>query len=253
MRRGQDAKEAARGNLVVIPAHNEEETIREVVTRALRHADVSVTDDGSGDGTAAILKAIKNECRRGKHSHALNVVTHPRATHIPLGIQDGLKFGVSKNYRFIVTMDAGLSHDPDALPEFLEHDPSIDVVIGSRENPENVPLYRKMISRMGAMVVNYSLTSSYLDLFGPGIKDCTSGYRRYSARAAALIAGERLESRAFDFHMEALALCVRAGMSAAEIPIHYVFSNSSFNRKVLSQAMRFGMHLIATKHRASVN
>lgn len=253
MKRGKGPKRAARRCLVVIPAHNEEETIREVVTRALRFADVSVTDDGSRDATPSILKAIQSECARGRHDHALNIITHPRATHIPLGIQDGLKFGVSRNYEFIVTMDAGLSHDPDALPDFLEHDSTIDVVIGSRKNPENVPLYRKVISRMGAMVVNYSLTGSYLDLFGPGIKDCTSGYRRYSARAASLIAGARLESKSFDFHMEALALCVRGGMSAAEIPIHYVFSNSSFNRRVLAQAIRFGMHLIATKHRASAN
>jgi dolichol-phosphate mannosyltransferase len=253
MRRGKGPKQDARKNLVVIPAHNEEETIREVVTRALRHADVSVTDDGSRDATPSILKAIQRECAKGKHAHMLNIITRPQATHIPRGIQDGLIFGSSRNYDFIVTMDAGLSHDPDALPEFLEYDSTIDVVIGSRKNPENVPLYRKAISRMGAMVVNYSLTGSYLHLLGPGIRDCTSGYRRYSARAASLIAGARLESKSFDFHMEALALCVRAGMSTAEIPIHYVFSNSSFNRRVLAQAIRFGMHLIATKRRVSVN
>jgi dolichol-phosphate mannosyltransferase len=82
---------------------------------------------------------------------------------------------------------------------------------------------------------------------GPGIKDCTSGYRRYSQKACALIANARLQSKAFDFHMEALALCYRAGMNVAEIPIHYVFSNSSFNKKVLMQAIKFGLHLLASK------
>ena len=69
-------------NIVIIPAHNEEATIYEVVARSLKHADVSVTDDGSRDKTADILKTIQAECSQGKHSHKLNVITHPVATHI---------------------------------------------------------------------------------------------------------------------------------------------------------------------------
>lgn len=234
-------------NIVIIPAHNEEATIYEVVARSLKHADVSVTDDGSRDKTADILKTIQAECSQGKHSHKLNVITHPVATHIPRGLQDGLIFAMNSNYEFIVTMDAGLSHDPDALPEFFNYNRNIDVLIGSRGKTQNVPFYRKAVSAMARRVVNYSLTSSYFDLLGPCIRDCTSGYRRYSKIACALIANAELKSKAFDFHMEALALCYRAGMKVEEIPIHYVFSNSSFNNKVLTQAMKFGLHLIVTK------
>ena len=53
--------------LVIIPAHNEEETIYEVVTGALKYADVSVTDDGSTDRTPDILKKILIEkAKKGK-------------------------------------------------------------------------------------------------------------------------------------------------------------------------------------------
>jgi dolichol-phosphate mannosyltransferase len=234
-------------DLVVIPAHNEEETIYEVVIRSLKHADVSVTDDGSLDKTAYILKVIDAECNQGKHSHRLNIITHPVATHIPKGLQDGFIFGMNANYDFIVTMDAGLSHDPDALPDFLNYNPNIDVVIGTRGKTKNVPFHRKVVSALAKRVVNYALTDSYFDLSGPGIKDCTSGYRRFSKRACALIAKTKLKSKAFDFHMEALALCYRAGMKVEEIPINYVFSNSSFNNKVLKQAIKFGIHLMSTK------
>ncbi|HRS79594.1 MAG TPA: glycosyltransferase [Spirochaetota bacterium] len=234
--------------LVVIPARNEQDTIREVVIRALRHADVSVTDDGSTDTTPKILAQIIAESKRGAHPHRLSVITHVKSTHIPLGIQDGLKFGVENGYDFIITMDAGLSHDPDALPGFIGADRAIDVVIGSRSKTENVPLYRKAISRMGALVVNYAISPSYFAIRRPFIRDCTSGYRRYSLRAARTIADAALRSRSFDFHMEALSLCARAGMSITEIPIHYVFSSSSFNSRVLRQAIRFALGLIATKH-----
>ncbi|MCB1175645.1 MAG: glycosyltransferase family 2 protein [Leptospiraceae bacterium] len=235
--------------LVVIPAHNEAETIAEVVERTLAYADVSVTDDGSRDSTPAILERLLKESDQGRFAHKLHVITHPRATHIPQGIQDGMRYATGKSYDWVITMDAGLSHDPDALPAFLAADARWDVVIGSRQKVENVPAYRRLISWMAARVVNYALSPGYFNLFGPGLRDCTSGYRRYSARAARLIARSQLESRAFDFHMEALALCCRQQMKATEIPIHYVFSNSSFNSRVLKQAMRFGLHLIATKSR----
>jgi dolichol-phosphate mannosyltransferase len=239
-------------NLVIVPAHNEEETIYEVVTRSLKHADVSVTDDGSRDKTAEILKSIQLECNQGKRSNKLNIITHPQATHIPVGIQDGLIFAITSDYDLIVTMDAGLSHDPDDLPRFFNYNPNVDVVIGSRTKTQYVPFYRKVISVMARMVVNFSLTGSYFDILGPGIKDCTSGYRRYSKRACELIAKTKLKSKAFDFHMEALALCYRAGMNVEEIPITYVFSNSSLNSKVLIQAIKFGMQLISTKKRSSI-
>lgn len=237
-------------NLVVIPARNEEQTIYEVVTRSLGYADVSVTDDGSNDKTHEILMSILAECDLGKHANRLNIITHPVATHIPRALQDGSIFAMSSNYDFIVTMDAGLSHDPDDLPGFFNCSPDIDVVIGSRRETQSVPLYRKAISTMAKLVVNYSLTSSYLDILGPGIKDCTSGYRRYSKRAYELIAQTDLKSKSFDFHMEALALCFRAGMKVEEIPITYIFSNSSLNRKVFIQAIKFGLHLISTKNRS---
>jgi dolichol-phosphate mannosyltransferase len=236
-------------NLVVIPAHNEEETIYEVVARALKYADVSVTDDGSRDRTASILKSIQSECAEKRHPNKLNVITHPQATHIPKAIQDGLRFSAASRYDFVVTMDAGLSHDPDALPEFFNHDKTVDVVIGSRTKTQNVPAYRKAVSAMARMVVNYALSGSYFDFLGPGIKDCTSGYRRYSRRAADCVARTELRSKAFDFHMEALSLCYRAGMKVEEIPIHYVFSNSSFTNKVLKQAVKFGINLLVTKGR----
>jgi dolichol-phosphate mannosyltransferase len=234
-------------NLVIIPAYNEEETIDKVVTRALKYADVSVTDDGSQDHTSDILHNIRQDCNTEKLSNLLNIITHPKSTHIPQGIQDGFIFGIKRGYEFFVTMDAGLSHDPEVLPNFFQFDPTIDVVIGSRKDTRNVPLHRKTITKLAALIVNYSLTESYFKFPALKIRDCTSGFRRYSRRAAELIATSKLRSKAFDFHMEALALCMRNGMSAMEMPITYVFSNSSFNRKVLLQGIEFGLHLLYTK------
>lgn len=138
-------------------------------------------------------------------------------------------------------MDAGLSHDPSKLPEFLQT--HADLVIGSRVTTDGVPLYRKLISFFAAKVMNYCISPSRFDIFGYGLKDCTSGYRKYSKRAFTWIAEAKLESVAFDFHMEALWIVSKNYGTIREIGIHYVFSNSSFNRRVLKQAIRFAFKL----------
>lgn len=79
-------------HLVVIPAYNEEETIREVVERALEYSDVLVVDDASKDQTPEILKTMIR-----KHPKKLFTIRHEKNTHIPGGIQDGMKFAVEKN------------------------------------------------------------------------------------------------------------------------------------------------------------
>ncbi len=232
--------------LIVIPAKNEEKTIREVVINALKFGDVSVTDDASADDTPAILKDIQNSGLRKKNKNKLNIITHRTSTHIPQAIQDGMRYGISKGHDFIVTMDAGLSHDPNALPEFFNYGPAIDIVIGARERAKNTPFYRKALSRLASLIVNYSLSGSTISS-ASGIKDCTSGFRRYSMKAAKKIAEFNLRSKAFDFNMEALAICVRDGMSFAEIPIAYTFTNSSFNLRVLLLAVKYGLYLLLTR------
>lgn len=228
--------------LIVIPAYNEADTIEEVVTGALQYSDVCVVDDASKDSTPEILKSIQEKST----GHSLHVIRHEKNTHIPGGIQDGMKYALSQDYDYVITMDAGMSHLPYDLPAFLEAG-AFDVVIGRRHEVENVPLYRKAISWKAARIMNYCLTDNLFDLKGPGIKDCTSGFRRYSKKIYSKIAEAKLESKSFDFHMEALHIAVKNGASQKEIPITYKFSNSSFNRRVLFQAMFFARHLYRKK------
>ncbi|MCB1167451.1 MAG: glycosyltransferase [Leptospiraceae bacterium] len=230
--------------LIVIPAYNEEGTIEEVVRGALEYCDVCVVDDASRDNTPNILAAIQKEILPG--GHTLHIIRHESNTHIPGGIQDGMKLAVEKNYDYVITMDAGMSHLPSDLPLFMEAG-DLDLVIGRRHQVENVPLYRRIISWKAARIMNYCLSDGLLDIKGPGIQDCTSGYRRYSRRIFEIIASAKLESRAFDFHMESLYLAVRNGASHKEVPITYKFSTSSFNRRVLLQAMVFARHLYRKK------
>lgn len=224
--------------LIVIPCYNEEATIEEVVTGAVAFADVMVVDDASKDKTPEKIQKLQK-----KFPKKFFTIRHEKNTHIPGGIKDGMSFALKNNYDFVLTMDAGLSHRIEDLPLFL-NETEYDLVIGSRATKVNVPFFRKVISFLASVLMNYAIAKKGLGL---GIKDCTSGYRMYSKRIYSKIVSTNLESKAFDFHMEALAIAISNDASFKEVPITYIFSNSSFNSKVLKLALSFAWKLIQRK------
>ncbi|HEX4886157.1 MAG TPA: glycosyltransferase [Casimicrobiaceae bacterium] len=212
--------------LVVIPAYNEEGNIEEVVRGAQAHFDVCVVDDNSRDGTPRILASIEG----------VHVIRHERNTHIAGAILDGMRHALAAGYDYAITMDAGLSHDPDELPRFAQAD-SADLVIGTRlpGTERNKSVYRKALSRTGALLMNAILPPARGER-PRRIRDCTSGYRRYSRRAMELLTNAPLRSRAFDFLLESLAVIARAGLTIREVPISYRFTGSSLDRRVVLEA-----------------
>jgi dolichol-phosphate mannosyltransferase len=213
--------------LVVVPAYNEAETIEEVARRASRHADVCVVDDASTDGTAERVAGLP-------HVH---VIRHASNTHIAGAILDGFRHARAHGYSCCVTMDAGLSHDPDAVPVFQAR-ADADLVVGWRARREGVPLLRAGLSRVANWLTNLALERRLLPWGGAGLRDCTSGFRLYSRRAYELLLAAPLRCRAFDFHIESLALVYRAGMRIEEVPITYRFTNSSLRRDIVVEALR---------------
>ncbi|UCE87715.1 MAG: glycosyltransferase family 2 protein [Deltaproteobacteria bacterium] len=226
--------------LVVIPAYNEAATIEQVAIEAQRHADVCVVDDGSTDATPEILARLDG----------VHVIRHERNTHIAGAILDGMRYADASGYDHVITMDAGMSHDPAAIPSFLARREA-DLVIGCREHPENVPWYRRLLSRVATFLLNLMVERRFVPWGGARLRDATSGYRMYSRAAVQLLLGAPLRSRAFDFHLEALCHVYRAGLVIAEIPITYVFSNSSLRWKIVEEAARTCAHLWARPARRS--
>jgi dolichol-phosphate mannosyltransferase len=213
--------------LVIIPAYNEAATIDEVVVRSLAHADVCVVDDCSTDDTAARVEAIP-----GAH-----LVRHEQNTHIAGALLDGFRFASERGYEHCITMDAGLSHDPDAIPRFhTRHD--ADLVIGARRERTDAPGYRRALSWGARTLTNLALKRRFVPWGGARLRDTTSGYRMYSRRAYELVAKAPMRSRSFDFHLEALAYVFRAGFRIEEVEISYRFSNSSLQPGIVVEALK---------------
>lgn len=212
--------------LILIPAYNEADNIELVVRRALQHACVCVVDDGSTDDTAAIVGAIDG----------VHLIRHTQNTHIAGAVLDGMRYARDAGFTHCVTMDAGLSHDPDELPLLLGH-ADVDLVIGKRATIQGTPGYRRLLSRVGNTLINLGLRQRSRQARRYRLADTTSGFRMYSRSAFELLLVAPMKSRSFDFHLEALTYVVRAQLDIREVPITYRFSNSSLRWRVIGDAL----------------
>jgi dolichol-phosphate mannosyltransferase len=166
-----------------------------------------------------------------------HLIRHEKNTHIAGGIIDGMKYAIDAGYSHCITIDAGLSHDPDAIPLFQHHQDA-DLVLSYRVEKVNIPFYRQAISYGARLLMNLALEPRFVPWGGAGFKDVTSGYRMYSRNACKLLTNAKMGCRSFDFHIEALAYIFRAGMVIEEVPIRYEFTNSSLKPEIVTEALR---------------
>ncbi|MCC7494336.1 MAG: glycosyltransferase family 2 protein [Fimbriimonadaceae bacterium] len=167
--------------VVVLPAYNEEAALRQMlpaVAAALAPSGqdwrVLVVDDGSSDGTAAVVQAQAELDPR--------FLLHPHAVNQGLGrtLRDGLLAALALDpaAAVVVTLDADNTHPLTLIPDLLaalEAEPA-DVVIASRYAPGGAEMgltrVRSLLSRCASL---------FLRLGCPvrGARDYTCGFRAY--------------------------------------------------------------------------
>ncbi|KKO54571.1 glycosyltransferase family 2 protein [Paenibacillus sp. DMB20] len=110
--------------LIIIPAYNEEQSIRQVIGEISCHmpsADILVVNDGSTDHTAAVAA-----------SAGARVLNMPFNVGIGGGMQTGYLYAREHGYDVAVQMDADGQHSAKDLPRLLSKIGDHDLVIGSR-------------------------------------------------------------------------------------------------------------------------
>ena len=107
MKKGNNTLEKSKV-AVVLPAYNEEETIKGLLISIKRFADPIVVNDGSTDGTLKILKEIKVQ-----YLNNLENLGYENS------ILKGLKYARRKNYKYIVTFDSDNQHKIKDLKKII--------------------------------------------------------------------------------------------------------------------------------------
>lgn len=196
--------------IAVIPAHNEETSIRDVVSKAREYTDQVITvDDCSTDNT----------CKHAKEAGAIvlkHVVNRGVGASTSTGIQAALKLGAD----IIVTLDADGQHLPKDIPNIikpiLEND--ADIVIGSRfkGDTQEMPLTKKI----GNVLLN---KITYL-LYKINMTDTQSGFKAFNRDAANLI---DITIDRYGFCSEVIGEIKKKKLRCVEIPIPTIYINKN--------------------------
>ena len=166
---------SSRDVLVIVPAHNEEESLPRTLAEVRACApgvDLLVVDDGSHDRTAEVARAA-----------GVPVVRHAVNLGVGGALQTGFRWALAHGYDVGVQLDADGQHDPAFLAALLA--PVIagecDVAIGSRyvaATGYHAPLSRRVGMLLFSGVVRLAL--------GRRIADTTSGFRAYGRAVMAV-------------------------------------------------------------------
>jgi glycosyltransferase involved in cell wall biosynthesis len=188
--------------LAIIPAYNEEGCIESTVdefVQAVPGCDYLVINDGSSDGTEAIL-------RRREFNH----VAHPTNLGLTGGFQTGCRYALAHGYDAVIQFDADGQHVPTYIAPMVERmeQTGADIVVGSRFVDDDKPVSARMIgSRL--------ITSLIKLTCGQTLNDPTSGMRLFNRKSMEEFA------KRFDFGPEpdSLALLMRKGAKVSEVQV----------------------------------
>lgn len=203
--------------IVIIPTYNEKENIERIIRKVFSLEggyNILVIEDGSPDGTAAIVKNLQPEFpdrlfmieRKGKLGLGTAYIT-------------GFKWALANSYDYIFEMDADFSHDPDDLPRLLQAcKDGAGVAIGSRYcdgiSVVNWPIGRIIMSYYASVYVRTILNIK--------IFDCTAGFKCYTREVLETIDLENIRMKGYGFQIEMKYTAHKLGFKITEVPVIFV-------------------------------
>jgi glycosyltransferase involved in cell wall biosynthesis len=205
---------------IIVPAYNEEVRIADTLEQIAEFLNTQdypwellVADDGSTDGTAAL---VRQYAAQNPQIRLLSLEHRGKGWAVRHGV-----LASAGEYRFIC--DADLSMPIEQMARFLPPQiEGVDIIIGSREmaNSRRIgePARRHLMGRFYNRLIQL--------LAVQGIKDTQCGFKCFrGAIAAPLFQRQTLEGFAFD--VELLFLARRTGLSIREIGIDWRYRGHS--------------------------
>ncbi len=206
-------------SIVIIPTYNEKENIEKII-RAVFALDkffhILVIDDGSPDGTAAIVhRLMQNE-----FADRLFIIERSGKLGLGTAYITGFKWALQRQYDYVFEMDADFSHDPNDLPRLYAacHDEGYDLAIGSRYvsgvNVVNWPIGRVLMSYFASKYVRL--------MTGFNVHDTTAGFKCYKRRVLETIQLDEVRFKGYGFQIEMKYTAYKIGFKIKEVPVVFV-------------------------------
>ena len=213
-------------NIIIIPTYNEKENISLIIHAIFKlnePFDILVIDDGSPDGTAAIVKDLME-----REPFAGHLFLVERSGKLGLGTAyiTGFKWALDHpKYEYIFEMDADFSHDPADVPRLLE-------ACRDRGNVVNWPMSRVLMSYFASKYVRL--------VTGIPIHDTTAGFKCYRRRVLATTPLDQIRFKGYAFQIEMKFTTYQLGFKIEEVPVIFVnrrLGESKMSGSIFSEAM----------------
>ena len=209
--------------LVIIPTYNERENVARMIDMVLSlEGDFHLlfVDDGSPDGTAAIIKERQAEkIAQNPENKRIHLIERSGKLGLGTAYIAGFRWALEHGYDHIFEMDCDFSHNPDDLLRLdrrLSED--ADVVIGSRYvrgvNVVNWPLSRLLMSYFAS---KYVRTVTRMP-----VCDATAGFVGYRREVLQTLNLDKVEMIGYGFQIEMKYTAWRHGFRLAEESIIFI-------------------------------
>lgn len=191
----------------IVPAYNADASVEAVVKGIKLHlprALVLGVDDGSTDGTRAILQrtcdqTILLDVNQGKG----------------VALREAFQWAIDNGAKAVLQIDADGQHDPSVAPAIVAALDKYDIVIGTREiSGKAVPIHRRF-----ANMLSTSITRAISKC---PVHDSQSGYRAMRIEVLKKI---RPEGNRYEFETDFIILAGNAGFSFGSVPIPVIYDS----------------------------
>lgn len=192
--------------------------------------NILIIDDGSPDGTAAVVKKFQEQ------KSNLHLIERTGKLGLGTAYIRGFKWALEQGLEGVVTMDCDFSHDPEAITQFTERLGDYDLVIGSRYiggiRIMNWPMHRLLLSFFASI---YARVITGIPFF-----DSTGGFNAYSRKALSSLNLDKIFSIGYAFQIELKYKVWSLGLPSVEVPITFWERNegkSKMSKKIIVEAV----------------
>ncbi len=222
--------------LVIIPTYNEKENIQDILEHVLRLVpgfDVLVVDDGSPDGTAAIVKSLMT-----RYADRIHILERSGKLGLGTAYIAGFKWAIAKGYDHIFEMDADFSHAPDDLLRLYEACTTGggDMSVGSRY----VKGGRVKDWSWDRILLSYTASLYVRMILWLGVRDTTAGFVCYRRHVLEALPLDDVKFVGYAFQIEMKYRVHVGGFRIVEVPITFVDrlkGKSKMNSSIFKEAI----------------